>query len=95
MFGWKKQLERAKAWRWTSERAEEARAVCEWSSDPPCPPRLARWGVHAPVWRLCGSGWVVRVMGDVGERLPVESVEGSAGRSQRRGWDNDAGLAVV
>lgn len=36
-----------------------------------------------------------RVMGDVGERLPVESVEGSAGRSQRRGWGDDAGLAVV
>lgn len=59
-------------------------------------PRAARRGrlvgVLMPGVEALRVRWGARVVGDVGERLPVESVEGSAGRSQRRGWGNDRGL---
>lgn len=59
--------ERAKAW---SELAndQEARDVCEWSSDPPCPPRLGLLEAFMP-WcgsSVCQAG--VSVMVDVGEK---------------------------
>ena len=105
VLGWKKQLEWAKACRRTSKWAK-ARDVCGWSCDPPCPPSSACWSVHAPVWRLCGSGWGGQCYGRrwrealdswLSERGGCQwrVWEGSTARSQRQGWGKDEGLAVV
>lgn len=72
----------------------------------PAKPSLACRSVHAPVWRLCGSGWGDQCYGRhwrealdswLSERGGCQwrVWEGSTARSQRRGWGKDEGLAVI
>lgn len=76
-------------------RKEQRPGLCVSAALPRAARRGRLVGVLMPGVEALRVRWGARVVGDVGERLPVESVEGSAGRSQRWGWGNDAGLAVV